>query len=490
MGVGGIDCVPQVHREHYERDVQAQGAGRLRNRHAREACQNAAMRRRPPSWLHPPAAASGLPASGRALGAAVAILALVLAACGGPNPSAMPGPTSTASPTAAPTAPPTPTLAPLPSGDQEAVYRQIEDQVVELRGLAAKERIDPVILSEDELRSRMEVQFRAENTPEEIAVSQGTLVALGLLAPGVDLAALYVDMLGSQVAGFYDPATGKLYVVSRTGAVGALERTTFAHEFTHALQDQHFGLEGIDVDAVGQGDRSLGRLALVEGDATLSMTRWVTSHLTPAELRELLKVDPESQAQLEALPAILRETLLFPYQQGLIFVSGLWARGGWPAVDAAYARLPASTEQILHPDKYAAGEAPVVVPLDGAALAARMGPGWSSTPADTMGEFQLSIWLRENGVQALDAQRAAAGWGGDRIEYLRGPNGAYALAFVTAWDTTVDADEFLAAAKDAMGSLPGAAMVGSDGPLMVRLFAASDQATLSRLGEASIAALP
>ena len=114
-----------------------------------------------------------------------------------------------------------------------------------------------------------------------------------------------------------------MVVVSRSGTIGGTEKVTFAHEFTHALQDQNFGLEGIDVDAVGQGDRSLGRLALVEGDATLLMTRWLVSNLTPDELQDLLQVDPEARAQLERMPAILRETLLFPYQQGLIFVNGL-----------------------------------------------------------------------------------------------------------------------------------------------------------------------
>ena len=186
---------------------------------------------------------------------------------------------------------------------------------------------------------------------------------------------------------------------------------------------------------MGQGDRSLARLALVEGDATLLMTRWLSEHLDPAELGELLKVDPEAQAQLERMPAILRESLLFPYQQGLIFANGIWARGGWEAVDAAFGRLPDSTEQILHPEKYEAREKPVEVALDADALAKAMGAGWSGTPEDTLGEFQLSVWLRENGVKALPADDAAAGWGGDRLAYLRGPNGAYALALLTAWDS-------------------------------------------------------
>jgi hypothetical protein len=434
----------------------------------------------------------------RSLAILAATIALLAAACGGSGSSATPGasaeptPGPTTGSSATPGASPTPssTGTPVPSGEAAAIYGKIEDQVIAERGLPATQRITPTTLSEAEVKARIAEQFRKDNPPDELAVAEGTMKALGLLPADADLGQLYVDLLGSQVAGFYDPRTKEMVVVSRTGSIGGTEKTTFAHEFTHALQDQNFGLDGIDVDAVGQGDRSLGRLALVEGDATLLMTRWLAGHLTPAEIRELLQVDPEAQAQLERMPAILRETLLFPYQQGLIFVNGIWAKGGWEAVDRAYGALPDSTEQVLHPAKYEAHEKPVDVPLDGAALAAAMGPGWSTTPEDTLGEFQLSVWLRENGVKALDAQKAAEGWGGDRLAYLRGPNGAYALALLTAWDTQADADEFLAVAPTAAAKLPGAAearvsQTGADRFAdHVEVLVASDPAALAALRSA------
>jgi hypothetical protein len=427
----------------------------------------------------------------RRLGLSAAGAALVVAACGDPAPS----PTPTAAPSATPAATASPTPArsptPAPSGDERAIYAAIEEQVLAERGLPAKQRIVPALLSGSEVKARIAAQFERDNSPDEIAVAEETMKALGLLPADAALGTLYVDLLGSQVAGFYDPKTKEMVVVSKSGAVGPNEKVTFAHEFTHALQDQSFGLEGIDVDAVGQGDRSLGRLALVEGDATLLMTRWLVDHLSPEELQVVVAVDPDSLDKLASMPAILRETLLFPYQQGLVFVNGIWAQGGWEAVDRTYARLPDSTEQVLHPAKYEAGEKPVALPLDAAALAKGMGAGWTGTPEDTMGEFQLSVWLRENGSRALDAQRAAAGWGGDRLAYLRGPGGAYGLVLLSTWDTPEDADEFLRAAKTAVGRLPGAAMVGAGGDARsVRIFAADSEATLDRLGKAFAAANP
>ncbi len=427
--------------------------------------------------VRPPARSGAV--AGLVLGALLAI-----AACGDPASTGTPTAPSSATPTA------TDTGTPTPSDPGAALYAEIEDQVVAERGLPAKQRLVPSVLSKDEVKQRLATQFEKDNPPDEIAVAEGTLKALHLLPPDASLGDLYMELLGSQVAGFYDPDSKEMVVVSRSGAIGATEKVTFAHEFTHALQDQSFGLEGIDVDAVGQGDRSLARLALVEGDATLLMTRWLVEHLTTAEIQELLVVDPESQEQLAAMPAILRETLLFPYQQGATFVTGIWAQGGWSAVNAAYGRLPESTEQVLHPAKYQDGEKPVDVPLDAAALATALGPGWNAPPEDTLGEFQITIWLRENGIKALPAQDAAAGWGGDRLAYLRGPDGAYALVWRTAWDSATDAAEFVQAAGTVVGDgdAPGTVIRTSSAEVVVIL--ASDGAALNAAVDAAGVNLP
>ena len=89
-----------------------------------------------------------------------------------------------------------------------------------------------------------------------------------------------------------------------------------------------------------------------------------------------------------------------------------------------FTKMPDSTEQILHPDK--ATEAPVAVTLP-ADLAASLGSGWTVPLQDTFGELQLGIWLREGGVPSAEATDAAAGWGGDRLAVIEGPDGAWAV---------------------------------------------------------------
>ncbi|HYL41018.1 MAG TPA: hypothetical protein VET90_06900, partial [Candidatus Binatus sp.] len=170
--------------------------------------------------------------------------------------------------------------------------------------------------------------------------------------------------------------------------------------------------------------------------------------------------DPTAAAALQRAPAILRAESLFPYTQGYAWVGQLMASGGTAAVDAAFARPPDSSEQVLHPEKYAAHEEPVVVTIPGGTASA-LGTGWHATAQDTLGEFVLRTWLTTAGLAPADATTAAAGWGGDRIQLLSGPGGATALAIVTVWDTPADATEFAAAAGRAMASVVGVGRVAS-----------------------------
>jgi hypothetical protein len=418
----------------------------------------------------------------RSLPTLVAALALVAAACG----PATPSPTVRATGTPAPTASATPTgpaSSPTPAPDPATVYSAIEEQVVEIRGIQPTSDVEPQVLDEAELKVRIEKSFNEDNPPDLIAANERLLKGMGMFPEDASLSGLYLELLGSQVAGFYSPEDDELYVVSRTGGLGPTERVTFAHEYTHALQDQKFDLESFELGAVGEGDRGLGRLSLIEGDATLSMSLWLQQHLTPTEQAQLVResLDPEALAILQRMPPILRESLTFPYDAGLRLVLRIYQTGGWPAVDTAFARPPASTEQVMHPEKYDANEAPLVVDIPDD-LATRMGAGWTVGLEDTLGEFQLGVWLRGALDRVVPANDAAAGWGGDRVVILSGPNGAWGIALVTDWDTPADATEFADAAGQALATLSAETLLGHQtGTSRVGLLFASDSATAVQL---------
>jgi hypothetical protein len=409
--------------------------------------------------------------------ALVAAAALFFAACDPAAPSATP----TASPSASPSSAPPSAVS---SAATDAIYDAIERQVIELRGLkpvdVKRETIDG-----DALKAFNVESFDEDNPPDYVAASERLYKAFGLMEPDQSLRQLFLDLIDSQVAGFYKPDDKALYVVSRTGTITGADKITFAHEYDHALQDGSFTVFADQEDLLDETDRALARAAVYEGDATLLMVLWAGGNLTPEEFADVQAAgaDPESMAVLARTPAILVESLLFPYTAGQAFILPVQTTGGWDAVNALYDDLPRSTEQILHPDKYRSGEEPVAVKLP-AALATEMGDGWTEAMQDTFGEFQIGVWLRQSGITAKDASAAAAGWGGDRLAVLDGPGEDWAVVMRSTWDTDEDATACRQAAGDAVTSVSHPGTVIADGRDVTMFFASTDD-ILDRAVEAA-----
>ncbi len=378
----------------------------------------------------------------------LAVVATLVVGCGSPSPTGSPHATPAAS---APTIRP-PSASPVVSASAQndgAIYAQIEAQVEQIRGLVAKRRLDPTLLDQEGVRDYLVQAFAREVDPQQLAETERIYKHLGLLKPDASLRQIVLDLDASQMIGRYDPNTKQLYVASTDGQVGPLQKVTFAHEFTHALQDQNFGLANLGLVTPDQGDRSLARNALIEGDASISMTQWAQKNLSLAELLQIATINVgASQQQLDAAPAILREQLMFPYVQGMAFVQSIFGKGGWDAVDAVYAHPPDSTSQILHPELYTQHVEPVTVTLP--ALPAALS-GWSLSSQDTLGEFQLGVWLSGGASQAqlqAGAQTVSA-WAGDRLGLFEGPNGGWVVVIETAWQTVLTAQLFETAAINA-----------------------------------------
>jgi hypothetical protein len=399
------------------------------------------------------------------------LLAAITFACGSSTPTTLPSaaqasgtasPSTSSGATAGPTATSPSSTASAssartsnPSADL-AVYAQIETQVQEMRQLRATKSVTPTLLDEAGVKAWMTKNFQDNVDHEALAAQSRLFVHLGLLPAGASLEQLQIDLNSSQAIGFYDPDSGGLYLLSEGGKVGPEQKLTFSHEFTHELQDQNFSLNKLAIDTVDQGDRDLARIALPEGDATLSMTQWAETHMSMSDLLSvsLSGSSADQMKQLNEAPAILRADLLFPYEQGLTFVQGIYSSGGWSAVDAVYKNPPSSTSQILHPELYRSGVQPVAVTLP--AVPSRLGSGWKLAMQDTMGEFQLGIWLdgehpSSSGQSAAEA--AVNGWAGDRIGLYEGPNGAWAVVLRTTWRSTGAEGAFRAAVGPVLSAL-------------------------------------
>jgi hypothetical protein len=351
----------------------------------------------------------------------------------------------------------TPDAAITPAGeidpDIAAEMDQIEQDVTEMRQLTANQPVTRALLSRDQLQQHVTDNFLKDYTPEEARKDTLVLSAFGLLDPNFEMLSFYKELLTEQVAGFYDNETKEMYVVQGDGFFGT-ERATYAHEYVHALQDQTYDLKnGLRYDneiCKKESERCAAVQALVEGDASLAGFTWLYSYGSAEDRQQILEFSQQYKIPVyDNAPEYIKQGFLFPYQQGLTFVKALFDKGGWAAVNAAYAEQPLSTEQILHPERY-----PDDRPLEVSLPEIDLGNGWKEIDRSTLGEWSTYLMLAygQNTAARLDnkaASQAAAGWGGDAYAvYADAAGQKTALVLVTQWDTEQDAIEFGAALRD------------------------------------------
>jgi hypothetical protein len=348
---------------------------------------------------------------------------------------------------------------------------RIEQRVSELRGLETLQPVAKAFLTTDELRQRM-AEDVLENYSEQEARDDVLLYrAFEFIESDsdIDLRSLFIDVQAEQVLGFYDADTEEMYVVKRTQEPTVFDLWTFSHEYTHVLQDQHFDLQalGFTDEEEDEGEDSEAQFAirsLVEGDASLLMQQYAIQYFEMEDLQEIItQSEALDSSVLDSAPKIVRESLTFPYEAGLVFVMALFEEGGWSAVDTAYAEPPLSTEQILHPEQYP-DDAPQMITLP--PLTDTLGSGWRLVDEDVLGEFGLRQYL-DVYLDSSDFEAAAEGWGGDRYAvYCREDESAFVLALHLAWDTPADAQEFLEAyakfSENRFGSGPTRSEGGDD----------------------------
>jgi hypothetical protein len=338
-----------------------------------------------------------------------------------------------------------------------ALQRMADEAIPRVEASAGLEfRHRPRLARSD--RERVEAflasELERQLPPERAEATSAAYVRLGLLPDTLDLRELMRSLYLEQVVGYYSPQADTLFV--REGVEGRALEPVLVHELVHALQDQHMDLDSLMRARRGSNDALTAALAALEGHATYVMLEDELRRRTGGDVdlqgldvgALLGGVDLAEMAAapaLSAAPRVVRESLVFPYTGGLTFVQEVWrAREGRPAPLGR--DTPASTEQVLHPGRFAGEErdAPTGV-------AFRNGPpaGWTEVHADGLGEFEARLFLEEFLPDTARARRAAAGWDGDRYRLLRDDDGREALIWATVWDSAEEAEEFAAAAGPA-----------------------------------------
>jgi len=427
------------------------------------------------------------------------------ATTGSPPATATPGsPTATATaaspaPTAGPTATAVPNASPTPTNQSADIAAQVDEvmaQVPPIRELDPLRDTPLKVQSQQEFHDFLQEAIKDQVDPDLLAAQQRLLQRLGLLPDDANLEQMLVDLQSGAASAYYRFDDQTMYVIENGTPFDAAERWFVSHEYTHALDDQHFQIGANQIADPAQGDAALADLGVIEGDATTTMFKWSNQYLSPLELLEvsLLSLTGDDGQLLASMPPYLVRQLSFPYQEGYTFVSGLQTNGGWAAVNEALQNPPPSTEQVLHPEKYTAHEAPIQVQLKDP-TAELGGGGWSQTYVDTVGELNMQMFVAggeqpDSPIPGLPMGEwphaaVAAGWGGDRIAmWERDESGSWAIAWRTAWDNKADADEFAARAAQLQSTLDGVSKIDRTSDTEVLLLMASAEPTLQELENA------
>ena len=403
---------------------------------------------------------SGLARGVGARGAGIALV-LVLAARGAAVEGAQAPPP--AAPAPAPEHPPDPTdlinavLGGL-LGFKDVTGAELQEEVAEAGGITFRAPVPLDYLSPADLARYLKDVLDEEYPPARALADQRTLIALDLLPATVDLRAVRTRVLEENIAGFYDERPGKkrLYAVSEDRTLTPANQLVLSHELRHALQDQYADVHRALPDDVGDfDDRRMAFVSLLEGDATLVMERFLMKRLADSPLGGAGDTSQLSwpTPPVPGVPPVVRDQLVLPYTLGRDFARALQERGGWEALKAAWTSPPSSMEQVLHPEKFFAHEAPRAVGIAYAPPRARL------LEEGVLGELFTRTFLAAGSVEnapeaspaaaaggpapptADEIDRAAAGWGGDFYRSWD-VGGRTLLVWRTEWDRPQDAREF------------------------------------------------
>lgn len=305
-------------------------------------------------------------------------------------------------------------------------------------GLSFKQPPRFATRSRAQVLAYLEAKIAQELPPERLAAMRDTYRLLDLIPDSLDLQRLLMSLYEEQVAGFYEPDSGMLFVLAGSDPRSPELRFVVAHELVHALQHQYLPLDSI-MKQRWNNDRLAAAQAVLEGQATLaSMLMMMPGQDLLADdavwelFREQVSAARGSMAVFAGAPRIIQEGLLFPYVSGASFMRW-WARahpGEPPPFGSA---MPVSTEQVLHPSRYAAGDIPVdLPPADSGAR-----PGES----DVLGELEIRILEADLSGADVVSMTVPLGWAGDRYRLYQSREGP-ALVWLTAWDDMRAAERF------------------------------------------------
>jgi hypothetical protein len=301
------------------------------------------------------------------------------------------------------------------AADFAAAADEVLAQMSQITGLALRTPLKKSLRSREEIRAHVIEEMNEDKDKAERYAGARSAEAFGLLPKGFDLDSYMIDLLTEQIAGLYDPKAHEFYVADWIPIDD--QRMVMAHELTHALEDQHFQIEAWVKAARPNDDAELARESVLEGSAMAAMVEYLLQG-SGRSLQDLPDINPAmligdmaDTPLLKKAPPFLKDTLIFPYLDGLTFSAAVLRPSGWEGLAAIFTKPPVSTQQIMHPALYRSGKVPLSIslpPMDKA-----LGGDWAKLEENAMGEFGWKEVLKQFLGESA-AKELSAGWDGDR----------------------------------------------------------------------------
>lgn len=335
------------------------------------------------------------------------------------------------------------------------LFGQVDEMVTELSqitGWKVERRVPSEMLSKEKFRKYVDSRMKESATADEVHAEETVLKMFGFVPPNFDLEKETVDLVSEQAAAYYDYTKKRLYILDSTEE-GAEQRVALVHELAHALADQHHPLGKYLKKGSPDDDAATARQAVMEGQATWLTWAYMSQHnggkaeVAPELIDQLTRsvgADGTDFPVFTNAPLYMKESLVFPYNQGLKFQDAIYHKLGRAAFDQVFSRAPDSTQQILHPKAYLDREGPenVTPPELKMFVGKKEAKRFRLRLEGSLGEFDHSVLLRQY-VDAKLGADAASHWRGGGFRLFENKSEKFpVITYVSDWDSPESAHRF------------------------------------------------
>ncbi|MEO5935848.1 MAG: hypothetical protein ABIP81_01405 [Terriglobales bacterium] len=317
--------------------------------------------------------------------------------------------------------------------ERDELFKSVDDilqWVSKDTGLPIRSHVKRELSTRDEVQKYVEERMAEDEDQKRLERSELVLKKFGLLPRDFKLRPFLIALLKDQVAGFYDSKRKTVHMLDWIDS--GSQKPVLAHELTHALQDQSVDLDQWVKDARAKAKKSpdrenaeieldemiSARAAMLEGQGMAVLVDYILepqgrSLKDSPLLAEAMKVSMttgQGSSVLDSAPLLLRESLVFPYRDGLGFVQALLDSGGSKrAYGDALQQPPRNTRDILSPESYLQKQA--VPEMKIPALEKSLGKAYEKYDIGSIGQFDIVLFSKQFSTN-VDARELSSAWRG------------------------------------------------------------------------------